>query len=345
MMKAFQMLMGVTSIGVFLAACSVGEEPEPSTGSEPISEETEENEQQTNQPDETTEQENIESDDQTNESDTDDNVETAEEESVEAETEGADYTEQQIHEPFSLHGVWTHQGEQEISLLSFEYHVAGETTKEDRILESLKQSDFTSSQILDELDKVQLDDSTVELHFTADEKVTSMASTEQTMFSDMLGELAYLYGIEEIAFYVEDEPGILYGQTGEINGLSVESSENRGYYLLTDQEEVSTTYLSGGLIEAEQGAELGFSDAVQEMRIVEDEEAEYTAAIPDTVEIQEADISEDRTRVTYTMNGEWNEEAKEHFENALKLTTLDYGMEKLELVNETHRERTIYVLQ
>ncbi|WP_066190051.1 hypothetical protein [Gracilibacillus timonensis] len=99
-------------------------------------------------------------------------------------------------------------------------------------MDSLVESDATSQQVLSTLQEITIDnESEPSFVFTPLQLFSSMASTEQAHFQEMLFQISSLYGIDLLRFYTGEQVGIMFGQAGEIESMKVEAKENRGDYL------------------------------------------------------------------------------------------------------------------
>ncbi|TSB47911.1 hypothetical protein [Alkalicoccobacillus porphyridii] len=350
-MKSFQVLIGVTSLAVLLAACA--EQDDQTTDEQPAEEVVVDDESQPEQDAEIDgmNEEEIEEESAENESEpeSEEEVQTVEEDPVETETEEQPYQEEQVEDAYTLTSTRTQAtDEHPLSLFTIAFErVEDDTSLEERLKQSLTEGDTTSNQVLEELDELTIEGQTASLIFTEDVQIT-LASTEQLQFQEMLFELSALYGINQLDFFVEDEQGVSFGETGELDGLEVEKVGTRGYFVVTDNDVEGSTYVSGAYTELEyyndEVESLDFADAVEHMRAVEEENVLYTSGIPDSIEIDSAELNDGVAEIhfTQTEDTEWTEEQIEDFEHVLQLTALDYEAEELILVNETERARTVF---
>jgi hypothetical protein len=225
-----------------------------------------------------------------------------------------------------------------------------EATLGENLRESLAQSDVTSQNVLSSLQEVTIENETeASFNFSADNQMTSMASSEQTQLSEIVSQITAMYGIETIHLFVENEPGVSWGQSGEIETIEVAANENRGYYPFPVEDEGIIRYITGAgageNIHGENDELLGFSETLEKMRTISGENVDRQAGISDAVFINNSAINDNQAEVSYSINeenSEWTEEDQKHFENILQLTALDFQVEELHLINEDENTITIF---
>ncbi len=210
-----------------------------------------------------------------------------------------------------------------------------ELTKEERLKESLIQSDFTNHQSFHELLEVSIDDSTATLVFSQNQMFMSLASTEQLLLDEMLYQLTALFGVDTLVFYVEDQRGLDYGQTGRIETMSMEAESNRGYYLLVDEEAQGerehALYVPRYQSDDRMTTESDFSETIEEMQQLNDQPDKYQPAIPEAVNVIDVKEEEGIVEIRFEAEDSVN---LEDFYNIIELTALDFELETLQLVNE-----------
>lgn len=243
-------------------------------------------------------------------------------------------------------------GDNTEGLLTLDFHRMEENDSlEQNFMQSLVESDGTSQNVLSELEEVSIENnSEATLIFSPDEMLSSLSSTEQSNFDDMLVQISALYGIEQLHFYVGDEPGIDYGQSGTVATKEVETIENRGYYLFPTEETENPEYnyitgaSSGEEVHDENGELLNFEDTLEAMRSVTAENVARKPSINEDVDIHSATIEGEKAEVNYSISEkqDWTEEKQEQLEEVLQLTALDFDVDELQLTNETEKTHTIF---
>ncbi|MCK0471747.1 hypothetical protein [Halalkalibacter sp. APA_J-10(15)] len=251
------------------------------------------------------------------------------------EPEEDEILEERIAEEFVLYTDFELVDETEMAVMTLQLEqLESPRDMNMRFMDSLVASDFTSNQVLAELLEVTIEDgSQVTLVFSENEQLMSMASTEQLMFDEMLMEISHFYGIDELKFYVEDSPGITYGQMGEVETMTVNREENRGYYAVSN----SDSYVSGRHIG--QSMTNTFEQTVEQMKEADDGEY-YYSMIPNDLEMTE--IVENQTEIEITFETDVIDLTA--FKHGLVLTAIDFGVDELRLVNDSQRTKTIIEL-
>jgi major membrane immunogen (membrane-anchored lipoprotein) len=250
-------------------------------------------------------------------------------------------TEETIDGSFIVYGHRDYEGNEELLTFSFQ-RSDQQLSLEERLMDSLVESAETDK--LDALDRITIEGSTASLYFTENEQLLSMASTEQLYFTEMLYEISSLYGIETLEFYVGDEPGVDFGQTGTVETMEVEAPDNRGFYVYGEVDE-ETTYISGVAAEEEMSNESGelmnFAETVEKMQSVQGD-ASYHSGISEGIDIVDVTVNDMIAEVHYnTADSQAN---LENFEHVLQLAALDFDFEHLQLNNQEEGEVKIFPL-
>lgn len=263
------------------------------------------------------------------------------------ENDDTSYSKETLEEGhFIITGEFISLNDEDLGELAIQMErTESESSREDRLLRSLQESDFTGHNVFSDLTEIRMpDDTTAELVFTEDNQLMSLASAEQNRLDDLLFTLSSLHGVETLNFYTEDEPGATYGQTGEIESLTVEAEENRGYYRASSEEAV---YLSGNRTEEEiridEGDLFTFEETVEAMTSASEKASAYESVFPEGVELLDVSVDGDEAEVVYKTSGE-NEDgfSEEVTENALWLSALEADLDTLHVVNETEMRRTTF---
>ncbi|MCE7794125.1 hypothetical protein K8O68_17180 [Salipaludibacillus sp. CUR1] len=218
---------------------------------------------------------------------------------------------------------------------------------EESVKHSLQESDFTSGQYMDNLTDISAENDTVVLNFADESSLESLTSSESQFLNDLFQELLALYGFNQVSFEAEGEPGIIYGQHGEVETIPV-SSHNRGYYLIDGEEDF---YLISGIAAGEQiednesGNPLTFEQTVEKMKTTSEDADWYDSAIPQEVEITSVRIPGDTARVSYILEDEEvSDEKLDAFFEALKLSAAPFTLDTLEIINEETDEKVEFEL-
>lgn len=273
-------------------------------------------------------------------------------EDTEEKKEQETFTDEVIDGDYKVSGHFVNLDGQEMPVMGFSFDRADEEeTRETRLMESLIESDVSINQILSKLQEVRIVEATeAELVFTDDEQFTSLASTEQLNLTSMIEEISRFYGISELHFYIGDEPGIMYGQTGELDGMTIEAAQNRGYFLPTGEaaDNGEIIFISGSALEKnmkdEEGELFDFAATVEEMAASRDDASSYESAVPQAIEIQDIQTEAKEAEVVFEMdnNQSNSEQAAKQFETALQLTALDFDLAALHLVNKSDMTRKTF---
>lgn len=276
------------------------------------------------------------------------NTETEEAESEEeqpsasedANEEEAVMTEEIIDGSYEVYGHRDFDADEELIVFSFQ-RSEQQLPLEDRFMASLKESVETDK--LEELERISAEGTAASLYFTENEQLQSMASAEQLYFTDMLYDISSLYGIDTLHFYVGDEPGIDFGQTGRIETLEVEAPKSRGFYVYGDIDG-TRTYISGVAAEEvmtnDDGDLMDFVETVNKMQSVQDSAA-YHSGISEGIEIIDVSVHDALAEVHY--NSPDAQTDISDFENVLQLAALDFHMQELHLINQEQEQAKIYL--
>ncbi|MDV2581318.1 hypothetical protein [Alkalibacillus haloalkaliphilus] len=256
------------------------------------------------------------------------------------------YTEETIDSPYYITGRIVMLGENSEALGFHFQRQDADQSREERFFQSLQESDFTSIDVLADLNDVRMgDNSTIELIFNEDHKLRGLASAEQILLTEMLHELGYLYGFSTINFYVEDEQGVIYGQYGELETMEIEREANRGYYVFEDavEEPPEPLFLNARTVEEEiQGETLfNFEETIEEISYLNQGAEGYRSAIGDSVRV--TDVSVVDSHATVVFDHEENGESIEKFETVLQLTALDFQLESIQLINQQEQTDKTFV--
>ncbi|PYZ92096.1 hypothetical protein CR194_18060 [Salipaludibacillus keqinensis] len=215
-----------------------------------------------------------------------------------------------------------------------------EKPMEEVLFTSIVESDPTSGQYLGDIQEVRVEGKEVILDFLEGHGLESLSSTESRILQDVFLELFPIYGFEKVTFMVEGEPGMMFGQEGEVETITL-SELNRGYYVTSssDNEEhyLVSARLAGEETRDESGTPLTFAQTVMRMTSPDVEAGWYESAIPSTVMITNVQIPGDTAEVYYTNSeddGLVDEEKWFLFIEALKLTAEPFTLDSMQIINE-----------
>lgn len=266
--------------------------------------------------------------------------------------EESTYQEETMPTDYLIYGEYIYLENDTPAILTLDFNRTKENgSLEENMKNSLVESDMTSQNVLSELENVTIENGTeATLVFSPGEMMASMSSTEQTQFSKMLTQISFLYGVEQLYFYVGDEPGISIGQSGDIESMEVDANENRGYYLFPTEETDDPEYhyvtgaTAGEEVYDENGELLDLAETLVAMRSVTADNVARQPSINETVEIHHATIDENQAEVSYSIDqkAEWTEEEQNQLENVLQLTALDFKVDELHLINQNEETLTIF---
>lgn len=304
------------------------------------------NTNETNSADETPEDSNqTESNDAGENSDT---VKSREESQGSTEAVEEDYAEEQVSGDYLIYGEWL----EGTGLLLYFTRTTEDLTREDRIHQSLKESDPSQRDLFSAMDNFEIDGTTANLYFNEDDDL-SMASTESAQFWEALNEIGFRYGLEKFdLFNQEGERELTFAEGYWEEPVEIEQEPNRGYYVMSPEktEQGEYTYISGAVAEEEIYTEddelLDFGQTVEAMETVKNGQESYHSGIYEGLEIEEAMIDGNQAVVKYHINdgAEASQEEREDFEQVIQLASLDFQVEELKLVNETEQVVSIFPL-
>ncbi|MFD1067835.1 hypothetical protein [Oceanobacillus locisalsi] len=264
------------------------------------------------------------------------------------EAEEQEYTEEQVSGDYLIHAEWLDGTD----LLLYFTRTADEMTREERIHQSLMESDPSQRDLFSATTNFEVDGTEANLYFNEDDDL-SMASTESAMFWEALNEIGFRYGLDEFNLFNQDgERGLVFAENQWQDPVDIEQEPNRGYYVMSPEETErgEHTYISGAVAEeeifAEDGELLDFGQTVEAMTTATNDDGSYRSGIYEGLEIEEARIDEDQATVTYHINdgAEASQQEREDFEQVLQLAALDFQVEELKLVNETDQVISVYPL-
>ncbi|GAK03740.1 hypothetical protein JCM19037_2084 [Geomicrobium sp. JCM 19037] len=282
-------------------------------------------------------------------------LENEDTEAEETEIEEADHSESEredgpIHDemfvdaPFLLHTDvnFLDNVSNEVMMVDIE-RTEEEIARADQFLLSLQQSDTTQNDIFSAIDETSMDEGNALLYFSFDGPM-SMASTESAIFLDKLHYTADMYGIETLFFFEDGEPGAMFGELAEMEAEDVEVTPNRGYYVY-EQDGDSTFARIADIEDIDENQD--FNETLEAMQTVTAHEEHFQPGISNLVTIHDAWTDDEGTaQVHYAVTDaeSWNDEDENVFFKALQLTALDFGAERLRLVDEENEEIIDYRL-
>lgn len=328
-MKKFSLVLGMIFMSLVVTACNPANEP-PSINTE--------------------DRDEIESIDVEESSDPDaDTVKNNDEDNYHNEGDQAlDYTEEQVAGEFLIYGDWLDGAD----LMLYFTRTTDEMTREERFHQSLIESDPSQRDLFSEVVDFEVDGSVANLYFNEKDDL-SMASTESAQFWEVLREIGFRYGIEEVNLFNQDgERGLTFAENTWEEPVEIEQDPNRGYYVMPaeESERGEYTYISsaaaGEEIYTEDGELLDFGQTVEAMATVRNDEESYYPGIYEGLEIEEAMIDGNQAIVKYHISDgvEASQRAREDFEQVLQLAALDFQVEELRIVNETDQVISVYPL-
>ncbi|GEN44379.1 hypothetical protein [Alkalibacillus haloalkaliphilus] len=285
-------------------------------------------------------------DDIEQDSEDNDQSEEVEDSNDDQENEEDVYTEETIDSPYYITGRIVMLGENSEALGFHFQRQDADQSREERLLQSLQESDFTSIDVLADLEDVRLvDDSTIDLIFNEDHKLRILTSAEQYFLTEMLHEFSDLYGFSTINFYVEDDQGVIYGQYGDLETMEVELEENRGYYVYEDpvEQPPEPLFLNAQTVGEEVKDEtlFNFEETIEAISYSNQDAEGYRSAIGESIQIIEVSV-EDR-HATVVLDHEENRESIEELEVVLQLTALDFQLESIQLIDEQEQTDKTFV--
>ncbi|MGD6804408.1 hypothetical protein [Rossellomorea aquimaris] len=223
---------------------------------------------------------------------------------------------------------------------------------EERLKTSLIENDPSEQEILGSFTEISAEWPRLQVHFNVEGNQLSTTSAQTTLFYDSLVGISDFYGIEEIIFTNPDgEEDIIVAQSPIDKPIIIKDERglSRGYYTIYDKDTEQTLFLPGGdleeQVENENGEPLSFPETVEAMGTVDNEDAFYSSAIVDGLEVVSASLQNGNATVQYTMDEEIVTEAdRTVFENAMQLAALDFNAWEIRLVNDTAQEIRTYPL-
>ncbi|WP_096186787.1 hypothetical protein [Evansella halocellulosilytica] len=208
---------------------------------------------------------------------------------------------------------------------------------EDLELESLQEIEFRE------------EEKTADLHFSEDHQLGSLTGYQYHAVANSLKELFGHYGFEEVKFYVDGEPGIMFGPEGERFEFDVDEV-NRGYYVYEDADGVEyliRNTMVGEPFENEDGELFTFDQTINHMQNVE-ETAWYRSFIPEFIEVTDIDVADDRVLLAFSGDENIsNVEEQKSFDLFLRgvlVTAADFDYETLSLYSESSGHLGDYTL-
>ncbi|XXM70804.1 hypothetical protein ACQ0QQ_13910 [Lysinibacillus sphaericus] len=225
------------------------------------------------------------------------------------------------------------------------------TTPEERLKRSLIENDPSEQEILGSFTEISAEWPKLQVHFNEEGNQLSTTTAQTTLFYDSLVGISDLYGIEEISFTNPDgEEDIIVAQSPIDKPIIVKDErKSRGYYTIYDKDTEQTLFLPGGAldeqVENENGEPLSFPETVEAMGTVDREDAFYSSAIVEGLEVVSVSLENGNATVQYSMDEENITEAdRTVFENAMQLAALDFNAWEIRLVNDTAQEIRTYPL-
>ncbi|MGJ9382743.1 hypothetical protein [Salipaludibacillus sp. CF4.18] len=219
------------------------------------------------------------------------------------------------------------------------------TSTEELLATSLKASDPTIRSEMENITEVSLDEQlqdSVHLNFQEDHNLESLTSSEHQGLGLIFQELFTIYGIDEVELSVEGEPGIMFGQQGEVESLQIDLF-NRGYYSYEKDGEVYlvSARIVGEQMRSDSGNALTYRETVERMAAMPDEHF-YTSPVPDFVEVVNFRFDDKFVEVIYETEGPETEESQldemSTFYDSLILTAEPFSLDTLHITNETTGE-------
>ncbi|RIW31366.1 hypothetical protein D3H55_15450 [Bacillus salacetis] len=344
-MKKITRIVGLASIAFLLASCQNSENGAADQDAETVdessqdagtSEDTDEMETEGTSEEDNTEKEDME-EGSTNE-DGDDNSDT--------------YGGAQITPNYFIGSHSYDTGTEFLTAYTIERKEEEYISPEERLKTSLIENDPSEQEILGSFTEISVDGAKLQVHFTEEGNQLSTTSAQTTLFYDSLVGITALYGIEEITFTNPDgEEDIIVAQSPIDKPIIVKDERGltRGYYTIYDKDTEQTLFLPGGdldeQVENENGEPLSFPETVEAMGAVDREDAFYSSAIVEGLEVVSASLENGNATVQYTMDEESITEAdRTVFENAMQLAALDFNAWEIRLVNDTAQEIRTYPL-
>lgn len=334
-------MAGMTFAALLLASCQETENP-PSDAED------------TDSPSETTpdEEETVEAQESKEDSQDSEDEKASDESTDSKENDASDGFEETQASPsyfIETHAYVTETGY--LTAFNIERDENEEGTAEENLTQSLIENDPTTLEILGSYAELTVDMPKLNVKFTEEEGgALSTTSAQTTFFYSSLFGISDLYGIEEIVFTnPEGEENVIVAQRLVDEPLIVEEERgiSRGYYTIYDKELEQTNFLAGvdvgEQVADENGEPLSFPETVEAMKTADQEEATYSSAMVEGLEVVDASLENETAIVRFTSDEETvTEPDLIVFENAMQLAALDFSVEELRLINETLEESTTY---
>ncbi len=228
----------------------------------------------------------------------------------------------------------------------------GDMPLEDRLEESLTENDPSEQDILSSFTDMTVEWPKLQVNFTEEGNQLSATSAQMMLFYDSLFGISDLYGIEEVSFFNPDgEENITVAERLVDEPMQIEDERGltRGYYTVYDQDLEQTLFLPGGELEEQVTNDneepLSFPETVEAMATVDREDAFYSSAMVEGLEVVHASIENGVATVQYTLDEEIvTEDDRTVFENAIQLAALDFNAWEVRLINDTLQEIITYPL-
>ncbi|MDQ0208336.1 hypothetical protein [Alkalicoccobacillus murimartini] len=226
------------------------------------------------------------------------------------------------------------------------YHFTRTTddmTREQLLHQSFIESDPSQNELFSAVTDFEVKGNVANLYYNEDDTL-STASTESSQFWDVVDEIGFRYDIDEVNLFNQDgERGLIFAENDWEEPINIEQEPNRGYYVMSPEktERGENTYIGVVTVEEEiytaEGELMDFSETVEAMATVENDEASYYSGIYEGLEIEEATIESDQATVRYTTKDgiEAPEQERKDFEQVLQLAAMDFQVDELKIVNET----------
>ncbi|WP_080874444.1 hypothetical protein [Oceanobacillus timonensis] len=244
------------------------------------------------------------------------------------EAEEQDYTEEQVSRDYLIYGEWL----EGTDLLLHFTRTTDDLTREERLHQSLMESDSSQRNLFSATTKFEVDGTQANLYFNEDDDL-SMASTESAQFWEVMNEIGFRYGLDAFNLLNQDgERGLTFAENHWEEPIEIEQEPNRGYYVMNPEK-------------TEQGEHTYISGAVAGEETYTDDE-DYYSGIYEGLEMEEAMIDGNQATVKYRIDEgtEASQQEREDFEQVLQLAALDFEVEELKLVNETDQVISVYPL-
>lgn len=224
-MKKIGVILGLFLISLLLAACNNSNETD-SAEEIPAANEGDSN-----------------SEEKDGTADTDSEANDKDDSNPDNEAEEDEYIEEQVSGDYLIYGEWQ-DGE---DLLLYFTRTNDDLSREERIHQSLMESDPSQNRMFSATENFEVDGNIVNLYFNEDDDL-SMASTESKLFWKALDEIGFRYGIEEYNLFNQDgERGLVFAEGNWEEPVEIEQESNRGYYVIPSEESErgEYTYISG----------------------------------------------------------------------------------------------------